>query len=100
MKLEDARAVVTGGGTGIGFAVARDLARAGGKVVICGRREDVLRRAAEEIGAVPVVCDVVREGRGPPVPGGLRTGAGWAAVGQARNAPVRSGLTGEAKRPK
>ncbi len=44
-------AIVTGGGTGIGRAFAEALASAGAKVVIASRREDVLRRTAEEINA-------------------------------------------------
>lgn len=37
--------LVTGGGTGIGAAVARQLSLAGDQVVICGRREAPLRAA-------------------------------------------------------
>jgi 3-oxoacyl-[acyl-carrier protein] reductase len=43
------RAVVSGGGTGIGKAVARRLASDGDAVVILGRRADVLTAAADEI---------------------------------------------------
>jgi len=43
-------AVVTGGGTNLGRAAAAELVRCGAKVVIAGRREDVLRAAADEIG--------------------------------------------------
>ncbi|GAA1502930.1 SDR family oxidoreductase [Nocardioides humi] len=50
--------LVTGGGTGIGAAVARQLAAAGDRVVICGRREAPLRTVAEETGAHVVVADV------------------------------------------
>ncbi|MDH6267536.1 NAD(P)-dependent dehydrogenase (short-subunit alcohol dehydrogenase family) [Rhizobium sp. SG_E_25_P2] len=44
-------ALVTGGGTGVGKAIARGLAAAGWSVVISGRRGDVLERAAAELTA-------------------------------------------------
>ncbi|WP_406040567.1 SDR family oxidoreductase [Micromonospora sp. NBC_00898] len=43
-------AVVSGGGTGIGAAVARGLVDDGYDVLVVGRRGDVLRSAAEAIG--------------------------------------------------
>ncbi|MGC9665124.1 SDR family NAD(P)-dependent oxidoreductase [Planosporangium sp. 12N6] len=42
--------VVTGGGTGIGYAVAALFAEAGDRVVITGRREEVLKEAAGRLG--------------------------------------------------
>jgi 3-oxoacyl-[acyl-carrier protein] reductase len=49
--------VVTGGGTGIGRAIAAAFVAAGEEVVITGRRAEVLKETAERIGARPVVCD-------------------------------------------
>src|SRR5438552_822355 len=56
----DGIAVVSGGGTGIGKAVARTFIRDGRRVVIVGRREGVLRAAAEELGGgvVPLAADL------------------------------------------
>jgi meso-butanediol dehydrogenase / (S,S)-butanediol dehydrogenase / diacetyl reductase len=50
--------LVTGGGTGIGEAVARQLCDAGEQVVICGRRAEPLHAVAEQTGARAVVVDV------------------------------------------
>lgn len=50
-------AVVTGGGTGIGRAVATRLTNTGHQVVITGRRPDVLAETAEKIGARAVPFD-------------------------------------------
>ncbi|MFJ8670143.1 SDR family NAD(P)-dependent oxidoreductase [Streptomyces sp. NPDC093600] len=50
--------LVTGGGTGIGAATARSLARAGHKVAVSGRRPEPLRLVAAEIGALPVPSDI------------------------------------------
>jgi 3-oxoacyl-[acyl-carrier protein] reductase len=49
--------VVTGGGTGIGYAVAEAFAQAGDQVVVTGRRESLLKEAAERIGATAVAFD-------------------------------------------
>lgn len=42
--------VVTGGATGIGNAIAKELARLGATVILCSRKEENLRKAVEEIG--------------------------------------------------
>lgn len=49
MRFENKVAIVTGGGTGIGKATAAALVREGAKVVIGGRRDDVLLATAGEI---------------------------------------------------
>lgn len=49
--------VVTGGGTGIGKAIAAEFARAGDDVTILGRRPDVLAEAGAQIGARSVALD-------------------------------------------
>lgn len=42
-------ALVTGGGTGIGYEMTKALAKSGAKVMMAARREDVLKAAAEKI---------------------------------------------------
>ena len=59
--LEGKVAVVTGGGTGIGAAVARRFAAEGASVVVCGRRAEPLERVAAETGALPISVDVTDE---------------------------------------
>ncbi len=43
-------ALITGGGTGIGLAIARGMAAAGARVILVGRREAELQAAVKEIG--------------------------------------------------
>ena len=50
--------LVTGGGTGIGAAVARLLREAGDEVAILGRRPEALAAVAASTGALDLVCDV------------------------------------------
>lgn len=52
--------LVTGGGTGLGRAMGERFLALGAKLVISGRREAVLQRAADELTGevLPVPCDV------------------------------------------
>ncbi len=59
-SLTNQLAIVTGGGTGLGLGISKCLIEAGAKVIITGRREEVLNQAAAELGAsaIPMVYDV------------------------------------------
>jgi citronellol/citronellal dehydrogenase len=60
--LDERVTLVTGGGTGLGKAAAAELAACGARVVIAGRREEVLASAVEEIGpAASFVAGDIRE---------------------------------------
>lgn len=49
-SLEGKTALITGGGTGIGLGIAKEFINAKAKVIITGRREDVLKNACAELG--------------------------------------------------
>ncbi|MDF1716828.1 MAG: SDR family NAD(P)-dependent oxidoreductase [Antarcticimicrobium sp.] len=61
MALNGKHALVTGGGTGIGLAIARALAAKGARVTITGRRQAVLDEVAGE-GMTGLAMDVRDEG--------------------------------------
>ncbi len=57
MRLKDKTAIVTGGSTGIGRAIAEAMIREGARVLIGARGEDTTRKTAEAIGAEWCVLD-------------------------------------------
>lgn len=52
-------ALVTGGGRGIGAAIARTLAGAGARVIVCGRTKPDLDALAREIGGIAIKLDLM-----------------------------------------
>jgi NAD(P)-dependent dehydrogenase (short-subunit alcohol dehydrogenase family) len=57
---DNKRVVVTGGASGIGFAIAQGMARAGARVTIFDLASARLESAAKEIGGRPVAVDVTQ----------------------------------------
>ena len=80
--MTDRKALITGGSSGIGAAVADGLAAAGWRLVVLGRNRDRLDAVARRTGARAVVADLC-------TPDGL---AG--AAGQARAPVVRVEMLG------
>jgi len=59
MNLTANTVLITGGATGIGFALARQLSERGNRVIICGRSEAALQKAQAEVPALLTrVCDL------------------------------------------
>ena len=61
MNLHNATALITGGSSGIGFAIAKVFVDAGARVAITGRDEKKLYKAAEALSAVAIRADVSNE---------------------------------------
>jgi uncharacterized oxidoreductase len=59
LKLTGHTILITGGATGIGFALAQRLSGKGNQVIICGRSESALTKAKNEVpGLATRICDV------------------------------------------
>jgi NAD(P)-dependent dehydrogenase (short-subunit alcohol dehydrogenase family) len=61
MEIGERAAIVTGGASGLGAAVARALAAAGAKVAVLDRNGAAAHDVAAEIGGIAAVCDVTDE---------------------------------------
>lgn len=59
-RLDGMTALISGGGSGIGFAIARAFAASGARVILCGRRKEALDTAVHEIGssALAEQCEI------------------------------------------
>lgn len=62
MKLSNNKILITGGGSGIGLGFTERFVEEGNTVIICGRREDVLKEASKKFpGVITKVCDLNSE---------------------------------------
>lgn len=61
MELRGNTVLITGGASGIGFALAERFIKAGSRVIICGRREYKLKEAQSKYPQLNIrVCDVAK----------------------------------------
>ena len=58
-KLKDKKIIVTGGGRGLGKAMAKRFVQEGAKVLITGRNEQVLKETSEELKCEFLCLDVI-----------------------------------------
>jgi uncharacterized oxidoreductase len=59
MKLSHNKILITGGASGIGFAMAERFVKENNTVIICGRRSSALEEAKDKIPSLlTYVCDV------------------------------------------
>lgn len=54
-RLQDKRALITGGTTGIGFETARQFMREGARVIVTGLQDETLARARQQLGTEALV---------------------------------------------
>ena len=62
MKLQGNKILITGGGTGIGLGLTEKFLAENNTVIICGRRESVLKEISDKYpNVITKVCDVSKE---------------------------------------
>lgn len=62
MKVKNNTILITGGATGIGFAMVQAFHRAGNTVIICGRRQNKLNEAKHMLPGLHIrACDVTKD---------------------------------------
>jgi len=61
VNLKGATVLITGGSSGIGYAIAKTLGDAGAQIAITGREERRLKEAAASLNAFPIRADVSNE---------------------------------------
>ena len=61
MNINEVKAIITGGGSGIGLEIAGQLKAQGAQVFITGRNEEKLKQAATSIGAFYAVANATDE---------------------------------------
>jgi meso-butanediol dehydrogenase / (S,S)-butanediol dehydrogenase / diacetyl reductase len=84
MNVEGKRVLVTGGGSGIGAAVARQFAAAGAEVIVADLEPDAV---ADELGVHALQLDVRDEGQVAPAMNGIDVLANVAGIGSTTSAP-------------
>jgi uncharacterized oxidoreductase len=58
MNITNKTILITGGGSGVGYATAKYLSEKGNKVVISGRNAEKIEKAGKDLGLAHIVCDL------------------------------------------
>lgn len=59
-RLSGKKIIITGGGHGLGYAMAKKFKLEGAEVLITGRNEEILKKSSDEIGCSYVVLDITQ----------------------------------------